>query len=264
MSLDNSQQDKNEQGCCLDESTRLEYLQAMGIQPWYSKFEVESYAGEQPAVADSALSSKLVEESSKQADSSVARKSETTDLSNYDWNQLQQAVSQCQLCELHSTRTRTVFGVGNQQADLLIIGEAPGEEEDQKGEPFVGRAGQLLDAMMHAIGLDRQKVYIANILKCRPPNNRNPHVSETVCCDPYLQQQIKLLQPKLILALGRIAAHHLLVSQESLAALRQKQYSYNGIPLLVSYHPAYLLRKPVEKRKSWQDLQDVKRLLNKT
>ena len=178
-----------------------------------------------------------------------------------DWGQLQQAVAGCQLCELHSSRSNTVFGVGNQNADLLLIGEAPGADEDLKGEPFVGRAGQLLDAMLKAINLDRQQVYISNVLKCQPPDNRNPHVSETLCCDPYLQRQIALIQPKLILALGRVAAHHLLVSQDALGKLREKQHNYNGIPLLVSYHPAYLLRKPVDKRKSWQDLLKVKQQL---
>lgn len=249
------------QGCSLDEATRLDYLQAMGIQPWYSRF--------QPEVAvDASSVSEPVHETSQhnvaiaEQTQSVENSISTRDVSTLDWPELEQAVSQCQLCELHTTRTNTVFGVGNPNADLMIIGEAPGEEEDRRGEPFVGRAGQLLDAMMQAIGLDRQKVYIANILKCRPPGNRNPHISETVCCDPYLQQQIKLVQPRLILALGRIAAHHLLVSQDSLGALRQKKHSYNGIPLFVSYHPAYLLRKPIEKRKSWQDLLEVRRMLN--
>ncbi|MDH5736298.1 MAG: uracil-DNA glycosylase, partial [Gammaproteobacteria bacterium] len=135
-------------------------------------------------------------------------------------------------------------------------------DEDRQGEPFVGHAGHLLDAMLQAIGLDRQKVYIANVLKCRPPDNRKPHTSEIVCCDAYLQQQIKLVQPKIILALGRIAAQHLLVSHETLAVLREKKHTYNGIAMRVSYHPAYLLRKPIEKRKSWQDLLAVKQLLN--
>ena len=145
---------------------------------------------------------------------------------------------------------------------MLIIGEAPGRDEDLQGEPFVGRAGQLLNAMLAAIGLQREQVYIANILKCRPPNNRDPGIEEAQACSSWLQQQIALIQPDVILALGRIAAHNLLNSDQSLGALRGKQHSYAGIPLIVSYHPAYLLRKPVEKRKSWQDLKRIKSILH--
>ena len=178
------------------------------------------------------------------------------------WQQLEQAVSSCTKCELHASRTQTVFGVGNKNADLLIIGEAPGRDEDLQGEPFVGRAGQLLNAMLAAIGFQRDQVYIANILKCRPPNNRDPKPEEAEACDSWLQQQIELIQPVAILLLGRIAAHKLLNTDQSLGALRGKQYNYEGIPLIVSYHPAYLLRKPVDKRKSWQDLKQIKYLLN--
>ena len=155
-----------------------------------------------------------------------------------------------------------MFGVGNKNADLLIIGEAPGRDEDLQGEPFVGRAGQLLNAMLAAIGFQRDQVYIANILKCRPPNNRDPKPEEAEACDSWLRQQIELIQPVAILLLGRIAAHKLLNTDQSLGALRGKQYNYEGIPLIVSYHPAYLLRKPVDKRKSWQDLKQIKYLLN--
>ncbi|MDQ1362423.1 MAG: uracil-DNA glycosylase [Pseudomonadota bacterium] len=183
------------------------------------------------------------------------------EIASLDWQQLQQVVSQCKLCELHETRTQTVFGAGNQNAGLLIISEAPGADEDRLGEPFVGRAGKLLDAMLRAIQLDRQKVYIANVLKCRPPENRDPHVSEIICCDPYLQRQIALIQPKIILALGRIAAHHLLFTQNPLAGLRGRLHSYSGIPLIVTYHPAYLLRTPADKGKAWQDLLRVKEIL---
>ena len=246
-----------QQGSSLTEDDRLQYLQAMGVQPW---FEKQPEPSQQPAPPVETIQSQPAE-SVKALDAALPPAAKM-DVSIMDWQQLQQAVSQCQLCELHSTRTQTVFGVGRQDADLLIIGEAPGAEEDRQGEPFVGRAGQLLDAMMQAIQLDRSKIYIANVLKCRPPDNRNPHTSEIVCCDAYLQRQIELVQPKVILALGRIAAHHLLVSQESLGKLRQQAHSYNGIPLIVSYHPAYLLRKPVDKRKSWQDLLQVKKRLN--
>jgi DNA polymerase len=178
------------------------------------------------------------------------------------WPQLEQAVSSCTACELYSSRTQTVFGVGNKTADLLIIGEAPGRDEDLQGEPFVGRAGQLLNAMLAAIGFQREQVYIANILKCRPPNNRDPKPEEAGACSSWLQQQIELVQPAVILALGRIAAHNLLKTDQSLGALRTKQHDYAGIPLFVSYHPAYLLRKPVDKRKSWQDLKRIKLLLS--
>ena len=247
------------QGCCLPEDIRLQYLKDMGIQSWSLKFP-SAIESEIPSL--DIHESQLVEPASVEArEIATELKSVSTDISSFGWEQLQQAVSQCQLCELHATRTRTVFGVGNPNADLMIIGDAPEDEDDRQGEPFLGATGELLDAMMKAIDLDRQKVYITNVLKCQPPDNRNPHTSETVCCDPYLQQQIKLVQPKLILALGRIAAHHLLVSQKPLAELRQQKHLYNGIPMRVSYHPAYLLRKPVEKRKSWQDLLEVKQLL---
>ena len=251
---------RTEQGCSLNEDTRLQYLNAMGIQPWFEKNPRQDATASQVEEAETVAESPPAEISTPGVE---AKPLARVDIGSMDWQQLQQAVSQCQLCELHSTRTQTVFGVGNQNADLMLIGEAPGADEDRLGEPFVGRAGKLLDAMLQAIQLDRSKVYIANVLKCRPPDNRNPHTSEIVCCDAYLQRQIDLVQPKIILALGRIAAHHLLVSQESLAKLRQQPHSYNGIPLLVSYHPAYLLRNPVDKRKSWQDLLEIKKRLNK-
>ena len=253
------QHQQSGQGCALDEASRLHYLKAMGIQPWFETNPVIPAFAEQTAIIEENVAEPVqadVVPTTKPLDAPANGK-----VNSMDWQQLQQAVSQCQLCELHTTRTQTVFGVGNPDADLLIVGEAPGAEEDLQGEPFVGRAGQLLDAMLQSIQQDRSKVYIANVLKCRPPNNRNPHTSEIICCDAYLQRQIELIQPKLILALGRIAAHHLLVTQESLSKLRQQKFSYNGIPMLVSYHPAYLLRKPEDKRKSWQDLLKVKKLL---
>ncbi|TNF38515.1 MAG: uracil-DNA glycosylase, partial [Gammaproteobacteria bacterium] len=220
----------------------------MGIQPWSVKTSLATETVN--SIVVTTANEILADSNTGTAPAPVNKIS----IAHMDWQQLRQTVAQCQLCELHESRTQTVFGVGNPEANLLVIGEAPGADEDRLGEPFVGRAGKLLDAMLAAIQLDRSQVYIANILKCRPPNNRDPHTSEIFCCDPYLQRQIELIQPKLILALGRIAAHHLLVSQDSLAKLRQRQHSYNGIPMLVSYHPAYLLRNPVDKRKSWQDL----------
>jgi DNA polymerase len=182
---------------------------------------------------------------------------ETAQISALDWQALQQQVSACTLCELHGSRTRTVFGVGNRDADWLIIGEAPGKDEDLQGEPFVGRAGQLLNAMLGAIGLKREQVYIANILKCRPPNNRDPRPQEVLHCEPYLMRQIELIQPGIILAVGRIAAQNLLKSETPIGKLRGRVHTFRdtGIPLVATYHPAYLLRSPLEKRKAWQDLQ---------
>lgn len=172
-----------------------------------------------------------------------------------DWDNLQQTVAQCRNCSLCETRTQTVFGSGSRQAQWLLIGEAPGQQEDLQGAPFVGSAGKLLTEMLRAIGLSRDEVYIANVLKCRPPNNRDPKPEEIAACNAYLQQQIHLLQPRIILAVGRIAAHHLLQTDASLGKLRGKVHKFNNIPLIVVYHPAYLLRSLPEKRKTWQDLQ---------
>jgi len=179
------------------------------------------------------------------------------DVSALNWDTLQVTVSQCRLCELHTSRTQTVFGVGNRNADWLVIGEAPGKDEDLQGEPFVGRAGQLLNAMLQAVGLKREQVYIANILKCRPPNNRDPKPAEVLCCEPYLQRQIELLQPRIILAVGRIAAQNLLKTETPIGKLRGTVHRYadSTIPVIATYHPAYLLRSPLEKRKAWADLQ---------
>ena len=172
------------------------------------------------------------------------------------WDELQRQVAACTKCELHQGRTQTVFGVGDTQASWLIIGEAPGAEEDRSGEPFVGRAGQLLNAMLRAIGLSREQVYIANILKCRPPRNRDPRPEEVACCEPYLQRQIELIKPTIILAVGRIAAQNLLKTDTPIGRMRGRLYYYgeSSIPVVVTYHPAYLLRSPSEKRKAWQDL----------
>jgi DNA polymerase len=179
------------------------------------------------------------------------------------WDTLAHAVPECTQCVLHKTRTQTVFGVGNAQADLLIIGEAPGADEDRQGEPFVGRAGQLLNAMLGAIHLSRDDVYIANILKCRPPNNRDPKPEEASACSPFLNRQIELIEPKVILALGRIAAQWLLQSDQPIGRLRGTVHSYGstGIALVASYHPAYLLRSPLAKAKAWEDLVRVTRIL---
>ncbi|AKH20298.1 uracil-DNA glycosylase [Sedimenticola thiotaurini] len=182
-------------------------------------------------------------------------------VSQLDWPGLAARVAQCEACELHKSRTRTVFGVGAQTADLMIIGEAPGVDEDRKGEPFVGRAGQLLNAMLKAIGLGREQVYIANILKCRPPGNRDPRAEEALKCAPYLQRQVELVNPKVILAVGAVAARNLLQRDDAVGRLRTGQHHYRDIPLVVTYHPAYLLRSPEQKAKAWQDLQKAVRLL---
>lgn len=173
-----------------------------------------------------------------------------------DWPDLQARVAACRRCTLCNTRTQTVFGVGNQRAEWLIVGEAPGAEEDRRGEPFVGRAGQLLNSMLRAIGLTREQVYIANVLKCRPPGNRDPTASEAAECLPYLEQQIALLKPKVLLAVGRIAAQNLLHTDLTLGRLRQQvhRFGLSQVPLVATYHPAYLLRTPADKRKAWEDL----------
>ncbi|MCH8070781.1 MAG: uracil-DNA glycosylase [Proteobacteria bacterium] len=180
------------------------------------------------------------------------------------WSELRDKVSACTLCSLHRTRTQTVFGVGSESADWMIIGEAPGAEEDRRGDPFVGRAGKLLDEMLRAVGLARDSVFIANLLKCRPPNNRDPTVDEAASCRAYLDRQIALLSPKLILVVGRIAAQHLLETDAPLGRLRgQKHYLNNGqLPVVVTYHPAYLLRSPTQKRKAWQDLCLARQIVN--
>ena len=173
------------------------------------------------------------------------------------WQQLSDEVARCTRCELYRTRTRPVLGVGDRSARWLVVGEAPGAEEDRQGEPFVGRAGQLLDAMLRAIGLARgHNVYIANILKSRPPGNRDPAPVEVAACLPYLERQIELIRPRLILAVGRIAMQKLLVTPGSLAGMRGRVHEFGGLktPLIVTYHPAYLLRKPEDKRKAWEDL----------
>lgn len=172
-----------------------------------------------------------------------------------DWVALKAAVAQCRACPLSERRTQTVFGVGDENADWLFVGEGPGAEEDAKGEPFVGQAGRLLDNMLAAIDLARgENVYIANVVKCRPPNNRNPEAREMSCCEPYLARQIELIQPKLIVALGRISANHLLQTDATIASLRGRVHQYRGTPLIVTYHPAYLLRSLQEKAKAWVDL----------
>ncbi len=177
------------------------------------------------------------------------------DEGDLDWAGLKAAVVGCTACELHKSRTRTVFGVGDENADWLFIGEAPGADEDAQGEPFVGQAGKLLDNMLKSIGLKRgDNVYIANVVKSRPPGNRNPLPAEIAACFPYLQRQIELIQPKLIITLGKVASETLLGREATIASLRGKVHAYQGIPLIVTYHPAYLLRTLQDKAKAWEDL----------
>ncbi len=172
-----------------------------------------------------------------------------------DWQTLKTRVKNCTDCKLRAGCTQTVFGVGDEQAEWLLVGEAPGAEEDRLGEPFVGQAGRLLDNMLAAIGLGRGKnVYIANVLKCRPPGNRNPEPDEVAKCSPHLLKQIALIQPKLIVAMGRFAAQTLLATDATIASLRGRVHRYAGVPLIVTYHPAYLLRNLPDKAKAWADL----------
>ena len=173
-----------------------------------------------------------------------------------DWAELNETIRACTLCDLHKSRTQAVCGVGSFQADCLIVGEAPGAEEDRQGEPFVGRAGLLLNEMLRAIGLSRDEVFIANILKCRPPQNRDPSASESEACLPYLERQIALLNPRLIIVVGRVAAQNLLATSSPIGRMRGKVHAYGAeqIPVVVTYHPAYLLRSPAQKAKSWEDL----------
>lgn len=176
-------------------------------------------------------------------------------IAGMDWAELRQAVTGCQACALHATRRNTVFGSGDERAEWMIVGEAPGAEEDARGEPFVGQAGKLLDNMLAAIGLIRGKnVYIANVLKCRPPGNRNPEPREVAQCAHHLVRQVALVQPKLILAMGRFAAQTLLDTEASISSLRGRVHRYQGVPTVVTYHPAYLLRTLPDKAKAWADL----------
>jgi DNA polymerase len=176
------------------------------------------------------------------------------------WAELRAAVASCRACGLCDTRRQTVFGVGHERAHWMIVGEAPGEQEDRQGEPFVGPAGQLLDAMLRALGLTRseappeRQVYIANTLKCRPPGNRNPEPAEMQRCEPFLVRQIELVRPRIILAMGRFAVQALLRSDEPVGRLRGRVHRYHGVPLVVTYHPAYLLRNPADKARAWDDL----------
>jgi DNA polymerase len=174
--------------------------------------------------------------------------------------ELAREVAPCTLCKLHGGRTQTVFGTGDPDAGLVFVGEAPGRDEDLQGEPFVGRAGQLLNDILKAIGFAREEVYICNILKCRPPNNRDPEADEVGSCEPYLKQQLAVIQPQLICCLGRVAAQTLLGTRASLTTLREAVHFYAGIPVLATFHPAALLRNPHWKRPTWDDVRRLRAL----
>jgi DNA polymerase len=214
---------------------RQQYLDAIGIDLWVPRAAAQAAA---PAAVPPAAPA-----APAAADTATR------------WEALRTEVLSCTRCPLHLTRTQGVLGVGPRRCDWLVIGEAPGAEEDRRGEPFVGAAGQLLDAMLRAIGLDRaSNVYIANVLKSRPPGNRDPKPEEVAACLPYLTRQIELLQPKIMLAVGRIAAQNLLATDAPLGRLRGQVHRFGATPLVVTYHPAYLLRTPADKRKAWEDL----------
>ncbi len=190
-----------------------------------------------------------------QARSDAPARQRIPGIEHMEWDALEQAVAACRACGLCEGRRNTVFGVGDLHPDWLVVGEAPGENEDLQGEPFVGQAGKLLDNMLGAMAVSRrQRVYIANVLKCRPPGNRNPEPQEIAQCEPFLRRQVELLQPKIILAMGRFAVQTLLQSNEPVGKLRGRVHSYNGVPVVVTYHPAYLLRNLPDKAKAWADL----------
>src|SRR5215469_13136292 len=236
---------------------RRQYLEAIGIDLWVKRSR--GVPPEAPAMAPAAAAAGT-QQPARPAPGTVgpeAPAAVTSGEAAVQWQHLLEEVRRCTLCPLHTTRTQGVLGVGPKRTDWLVIGEAPGAEEDRRGEPFVGAAGQLLDAMLRAIGLDRRtNVYIANVLKSRPPNNRDPRPEEVEACLPYLVRQIALLQPKIMLAVGRIAAQNLLGTDAPLGRLRGRVHHFGErqTPLVVTYHPAYLLRTPADKRKAWEDL----------
>ena len=233
---------------------RQAMLQRMGVDVWRPRDEVAEIEATPLDVAQAEADSEAQASSTVPPPRELSAPSAWVSAATLDWPALAACVADCTRCELSRTRTQTVFGVGDRQARWLVIGEAPGAEEDKRGEPFVGRAGQLLNAMLAAIGLAREAVYIANILKCRPPQNRNPLPDEVARCEPYLRRQVALVQPELILAMGRFAVQSLLGSQEPIGRLRGRVHDYLGVPVVVTYHPAYLLRNPLDKSRSWEDL----------
>ncbi|MGH8477469.1 MAG: uracil-DNA glycosylase [Methylococcales bacterium] len=235
----------------LNENLRLEYLDAMDIQLWLPRASTAVSNFNSKDRPDPEI--RVLDENSAAVLGTLPDAPEIP--SQDQWQDLERRVASCTSCELHKTRTQTVFGTGSRTAKWMVIGEAPGQSEDEQGKPFVGRAGQLLTEMLRAVGLDRKEVFIANILKCRPPGNRDPKPDEVACCDGFLNQQVAMVRPKIILAVGRIAAQNLLKTDAPIGRLRGRVHRYRDIPLVVVYHPAYLLRSPLEKRKAWEDLQ---------
>lgn len=233
----------------MDAVRRNQYLQAIGLEIWVPRRP----AAPEPLTGEAGAAAAVTAEPAVE----VAARPEALPPGIPAWESLRAEVLGCRRCPLHATRTHGVFGVGSHQAQWMVVGEAPGAEEDRRGEPFVGRAGHLLDAMLKAIGLSRgSSVYIANVLKSRPPGNRDPKPEEVAACMPYLLRQIDLLRPRLMLAVGRIAAQTLLATEAPLGRLRGKVHHFGDLntPLIVTYHPAYLLRTPADKRKAWEDL----------
>lgn len=268
---------------------QLAMLEAMGIRLWPAPEAVSTEAAEpgamQPPMTDDAAAgappvaarepvrepARATARSPEPAPPPAARAAFTGvrphGVESMDWPALRDAVASCTACRLCESRRQTVFGVGHPQAHWMIVGEAPGEQEDLQGEPFVGKAGQLLDAMLRSIGLTRgeappeRQVYIANTLKCRPPGNRNPQPDELARCEPFLLRQVALVRPRIILAMGRFAVQSLLRTDDAIGRLRGRVHRYQGVPLVVTYHPAYLLRNPPDKARSWEDLCLARRVL---
>ena len=232
------------------ERRRLDCLRAMGVDVWVSRARDAPRASD-PGAADRADAPRVQPAAGEDAAGELVALAAT--------------VAGCRRCALHAGRTQTVFGVGDAHARCMVVGEAPGRDEDAQGEPFVGRAGRLLNAMLKALGFAREEVYIANIVKCRPPQNRDPRPEEVAACAAYLRRQIELVAPALILAVGRVAAQNLLGSSMPIGKLRGREHRYaeTGVPVVVTYHPAYLLRSPLEKRKAWQDLVRARRVLER-
>jgi DNA polymerase len=240
----------------MDNTLRLHYLEAMGIDVWLPRVAAGgmpelSVAEPVPTLPERQELAELPAPPEPQPLADIG----AADAGADNWETLAAEVAACTRCGLCNTRKNTVFGSGDKMADWLLIGEGPGQHEDEQGLPFVGNAGQLLTEMIRALGLSRDEVFITNIVKCRPPNNRDPHVDEVASCQGYLQRQIALIRPKIILAVGRIAAQTLLATDAPLGKLRGKVHTLHGVPVVVVYHPAYLLRSLPEKRKAWQDLQ---------
>lgn len=226
---------------------RVEYLSALGIDDWQQRRPLAEAVNAARADAGAGI---------------TAATAQAPAAADERWEDIAAEVAACRKCGLCETRTRTVFGVGDRNARWLVVGEAPGAEEDKQGEPFVGRAGGLLNSMLRGIGLAREQVFIANVLKCRPPNNRDPAPGEVAQCLPYLERQIALLKPRIMLAVGRISAQNLLATDTPIGKLRGQVHAFGAarIPLVVTYHPAYLLRSPTEKRKAWEDLKFARRV----